>query len=70
MMALVMAMLVLIAGVGVDADVDVDVDVGVGVNVDADVVVDCSGPGGCQMSVRRMEKKSHRGRTERQLRLR
>ena len=45
-----------------NADADVDVDV--------DVDVDCSGPGGCQMSVRRLEKKSHRGRTERQLRLR
>ena len=48
-----------------NADVDVDVDV-----VDVVVDVDCSGPGGCQMSVRRLEKKSHRGRTERQLRLR
>ena len=46
-----------------NADVDV-------VDVDVDVDVDCSGPGGCQMSVRRLEKKSHRGRTERQLRLR
>ena len=53
-----------------DADVvDVDVDADV-VVVDVDVNVDCSGPGGCQMSVRRLEKKSHRGRTERQLRLR